>query len=113
MQKLGSTYIFTSHALSKMRHYRMSESVVRKIIRHPDRVEEGVVEDFIASMKETGSKSYPEAWVMYKPINEVDNHGISRSSLKILTAWKYPGKSKERNIIPDEVLREVRSIIGF
>jgi len=112
MCKTEDKYIWTSHALAKMRHYKMSASVVKRIVRHPDRVEESVVEDCIAAMKLTQSKQYPEAWVIYKPVKD-STKSNSKGKLKILTSWKYPGISKERNAIPENVLKEIRGILGF
>ena len=31
--------------------------------------------------------------------------------IKIITAWRYPGKSPERDPVPQEVLREIRKIL--
>jgi|SRR3989339_1043928 len=49
-------YIWTNHALQKMRFYRLSESRVRRILRNPERTEDGVAPDTIASMQPAGSK---------------------------------------------------------
>lgn len=104
-RKIEEKYIWTSHAQSKMRHYRLSESRVKRIVRHPVRIEEGVAEDTVAVMAPAGGTKYSEVWVMYK---------ISRKEQKItvITAWRYPGKSSERDPIPPEVVREVREIVG-
>jgi hypothetical protein len=106
-RKIEDKYIWTSHAQAKMRHYNISESLVKRTIRHPDRVEEAIVEDLIAAMKKTGSKTYPELWVMYVPVKS------DGGKIKIITAWRFPAESKERDPIPPEILEEVRSVIGW
>ena len=105
MRKVENKYIWTSHVQNKMRHYAISESLVKRVIRHPDRVEEAIVADMVAAMKKTKSKQYPEVWVMYTPVRD--------AKLKIITAWKYPAESDERDPIPESILKEVREIIGF
>ncbi len=111
MPKIEDKYIWTNHAQSKMRHYNISESLVKRAIRHPDRVEEAIVDELIAAMKKTGSKTYPELWVMYASIknNKKDEGG----KIKIITAWRFPGESKERDPIPQDILDEVRQVIGY
>lgn len=34
-----------------------------------------------------------------------------RRQIKIITAWRYPGISPERDPVPEEILREVRSLL--
>lgn len=85
----------------------MSETLVKRIIRHPDRVEEAIVPDLVAAMKEMKSKSFPEAWVMYTPVKG------KKEKLKIITAWRYPAESSARDPIPEDIIKEVRDIIGF
>jgi hypothetical protein len=63
--------------------------------------------DLVAAMKKTGSKTFPELWVMYTPVKE------EGGKIKIITAWRFPGESKERDPIPKEILEEVRSVIGY
>lgn len=106
MQKKTNKHIWTSHVQNKMRHYNMSESLVKRTIRHPDRTEEAIVPGLVAAMKKTRSKNYPEAWVMYYPTEKKDQ------KIKIVTAWRYPGESPERDPVPNDVIEEVRSIIG-
>jgi len=57
-------YIWTSHAQYKMRYYRMSESLVKRVVRYPTRVEEGVIENAVACMRpahlnSTSTRSVP------------------------------------------------------
>jgi len=95
-------YSWTNHVWSKMRFYGISESRIKRIIRFPKRIEEGIVEKTVAVMQPAGTKRYQEIWVMYK---------LSRSKLKIITAWRYPGKSPERDPIPAEIIQEIKSIL--
>jgi len=55
MLKNTGHYIWTSHVQSKMQFYRLSESKVKQIIRHPERIEEGIVPDTVAVMKAAGT----------------------------------------------------------
>lgn len=107
MRKVEQKYIWTSHVQYKMKHYKMSETLVKRIIRHPDRVEEAIVPDLVAAMKEMKSKRFPEAWVMYTPVKG------AKEKLKIITAWRYPAESSARDPIPEDIIKEVRDIIGF
>ena len=105
----SSKYIWTHHARDKMRYYRLTESRITRIIRHPARVEEGILEGAIAVMQVAGGKQYSEIWAMYVVIkSEVKNQ---RSKVKVITAWRYPGKSPERDPVPSEVLKEIRKLI--
>jgi hypothetical protein len=113
-------YIWTLHSKFKMKYYGISESRVKRIINFPDRVEEGIVKNTIAAMQKSGSKKkYQEIWVMYtmekskklKSGKEILNKIYKKPKIKIITAWRYPGKSPERNPIPEEILREVRNIL--
>lgn len=106
MPKTERTYIWTNHAQKKMRHYNISESLVKRIIRHPDRTEEAIVPGLIAAMKKMKSKSYPEVWTMYCPVEK------EGGQIKIITAWRYPAESPERDPIPADILQEVRGIVG-
>ncbi len=100
------TYIWTHHAHDKMRHYRLTESRIKRIIRHPTRVEEGVIEDGIACMQPAGGKTYSEIWAMYV----LSGTSIARQ-IKIITCWRYPGKSPSRDPIPGAVLREIQMLL--
>ena len=101
-------YQWTSHARYKMQYYRISESRVKRIMRHPKRVEEGIVSKTVACMQPADGKTPGEIWVMYRL---ADGEGIRRKALKIITAWRYPGVSPERDPVPREILEEVRGIL--
>ena len=58
--------VWTSHAKFKMKYYGLSESRVKRVIRNPERVEEGIAEETVAMMQlgsSTSKKPY-EIWVM-------------------------------------------------
>ena len=89
-----------------MRHYRLTESRIKRIIRFPSRTEEGVIEEGIACMQSAGGKTYSEIWVMYVLSGTVDTRQI-----KIITCWRYPGRSPSRDPIPLDILREVQMLV--
>jgi hypothetical protein len=99
-----------------MRYYGISEGRVKRIIRFPARSEEGVIEGAVAVMQPTGTKQHQEIWVMYKlekttPISKITNFNLSDKKIKVITAWRYPGKSKTRDPIPQEIIREIQSLL--
>lgn len=153
IRSLDEKFLWTQHSKIKMRHYRLTESRVKRVIRHPTRVEEGILEGAIAAMSPAGGKRYSEIWVMYLVTergNTFSRHdsavpaaaslrvgaistkgGPSKSRLplsrkrivspyggwggekkiKVITAWRYPGRAPERDPIPVEILREIRKIL--
>jgi hypothetical protein len=104
----GSEKIFwTKHSKMKMRQYRFSEKRVLRILRKPDRKEEGIAEGTIAAMQISGTKKHPtEAWVMYVILKKP-------KGVKIISAWRYPGRTPigERPIIPQDTLEELEKLI--
>lgn len=62
---MGDKYIWTNHVRMKMRHYRLTEARIKRVIRHPIRTEEGVMENAIACMQPSEGTRYSEIWVMY------------------------------------------------
>lgn len=73
----------------KMQFYALTESRVKRILRAPKRIEEGVADGTVAMMQPAGSTRNPyEVWVM------VQDSNMKR---KIISAWKYPGKTKPRS----------------
>ncbi|MFH1162399.1 MAG: hypothetical protein V1696_03975 [Candidatus Jorgensenbacteria bacterium] len=124
MQKLpreDSTYSWTYHVVEKMQYYGISEGRIRRIIRHPSRVEEGIAPQTVAVMQPAGTKRYQEMWVMYKLVGRGQRAGsqlkahssklIEKPKIKVITAWRYPGKSPERDPVPRGVMEEVRRLL--
>ena len=82
---------WTKHAQQKLIEYNLSQSRVLRVLRHPHRIEEGIAPETIAVMQRAGSKKHPyEVWVMYQ---------LEKKKIKIISAWKYPGRSPEGKII--------------
>lgn len=102
-----SKYIWTAHSRIKMRQYGLSESRIKRIIRHPARVEEGILEGAVAAMQPAGSKKYSEVWVLYVPVKLK----IENLKLKIISVWRYPGRAPEREPVPHNILREIRKLL--
>lgn len=125
-------YIWTHHAQMKLRYYRLTESRIKRVIRHPSRIEESIVEGAVACMQPASAiavasafanaladksagkpaygKNYSEIWVMYVLINARRKEKKIKQ-MKIITAWRYPGRSPERDPVPAEILREIRNLI--
>ena len=100
--KNDSKYLWTAHVARKMRQYRISEGLVRRIIRTPKRMEEGIAPDTFAAMQTAGYKRPYEVWVMYQ----------KKSKVIVISAWRYPGISPIRAPIPipEDVLAELIEI---
>jgi len=47
---------------------------------------------------------------MYTLIKSNVKNQMSR--VKVITAWRYPGKSPARNPIPQEILDEIKNVIS-
>ena len=109
---LGSVRFFwIRHAEVKMRYYRLTPQRIKRIIRHPARLEQAIVEGAIAVMQPAyGSgrvspsgwladrKRYSEIWAMYVP---------TRDGIRVITAWRYPGRAPLRDPVPRQILLEV------
>ena len=98
---------WTQHSKTKLRQYRFSEKRVLRILKKPDRQEEGIAPGTIAAMQITGTKKHPtEAWTMYVVLKKP-------KGTKIISAWRYPGRTPkgERPIIPQDTLEELEKLI--
>ena len=109
LAKINDKYQWTQHSIYKMRHYSLSAQRIKRIIRHPERTEEAIVPNMIAVMSPFGRSPegrHPkgEIWAMYQVLKQ-------KRQIKIITAWRYPGKSPARNPIPKEILDEIRLIV--
>ena len=95
---------WTKHVQRKMRQYQLSEKRVLRVLRKPDRKEEGIAEGTLANMQTTGTKKHPtEIWLMYQ---------VKKPKIKIISAWRYPGVSPihEPPPIPEDILAELKNI---
>lgn len=102
MPKISTTAkkpLWTNHAKEKMRYYRLSENRVKRILNAPKRVERGIAPDTVAMMQRGGtSQKGHEIWVMVQD---------SPKQRKIISAWRYPGTTKEGEPLPEEILKEL------
>ena len=111
--KINDKYQWTRHSIYKMRHYGLSAQRIKRIIRHPERTEEAIVPNMIAVMCSDKNK---EIWAMYQLAHRRVNSKFEfRNSklkvIRIITAWRYPGKSSARDPIPQEILDEIKAIV--
>jgi len=106
---------WTNHSQRKLRQYRLSEKRVLRVLRRPDRKEEGIAPGTLANMQTTGTKKHPtEIWVMYQTASSRLKAQSSKPAQKtkfvrIISAWKYPAISpKGKTIpIPDDILQDL------
>lgn len=84
--------IWTKHSIEKMQFYNLSENRLKRILRNPDRKEEGIALGTLAVMQRTGSRKHPtEIWLMHQNIGK---------KIRIISAWRYPGMSPKGKEIP-------------
>jgi ribosomal protein L44E len=97
--------LWTKHAREKMRFYRLSESRLKRVLRNHKRKELGIASGTIAVMQPTTSKHTSEIWLMY----QTTKSKVKSQKLKVISAWRYPGKSPIRGPIPIplEILEEL------
>ncbi|MEK7115162.1 MAG: hypothetical protein AAB847_02275 [Patescibacteria group bacterium] len=109
-------YHWTAHSKHKMMRYQISESLVKRIIRSPKRVEEGIAPKTFAVMQSFGvaqdksKKKSKEIWVMYTYAKSK----LQNPNFKIIvSAWRYPGITKPGKSlsIPPDTLGELRKIV--
>lgn len=113
--KQDGKYLWTFHVRDKMKFYNISEGRIKRIIRHPKRIEDGVAPKTLAAMQPSDSKKYQEIWVMWQEVSKPKSKSKKliigdRGSVKIISAWRYPGKSPARNPIPQSILDEIRNL---
>ena len=89
-------FYWTKHSQEKLRQYGLSASRIKRLIRHPERIEAGIAPETWASMQTAGSKKHPyEIWTMY-----VIEKTKGQKSIRVISAWKYPGKTNPGDPIP-------------
>jgi len=97
---------WTQHSKAKLRQYRLSEKRVLRVLRKPERREEGIAPGTIASMQIAGTKKRPtEIWTMYVILRKP-------KGTKIISAWRYPGVSQKRGPVPvpEDILAELKNM---
>jgi|SRR3989344_844884 len=106
-------YYWTSHVIRKMAFYGLSSDRVKRVIRNPQRVEDGVAENTIAVMMSGPNKKKPtEIWTMYQQKNQnakIKNQNLGKKI--IISAWRYPGISPVGKAIPipQDILEELKN----
>lgn len=123
----SGAYSFTMHAEHKMRQYGLSAQKVRGVIRRPKRRQEGIAPRTIAVMQPVSPKIVAgketwkqEVWVMFQERKTIlsEQSGwttelpvglgeFQTKSIRIISAWRYPGMSPKNHPIPEEILREM------
>jgi len=99
--KLSEKFIWTLHCQEKMRFYGLSENRLKRVLRNPNRIEEGVAPKTVALMQCTGSKKRPtEIWLMYQKRG---------AKLRLISAWRYPAISpvNQPPPIPEDIWRDL------
>lgn len=129
-------YEWTQHAVIKMKQYGLTAQRILRVVKNPQRVEEGIVKNTIAVMQpaslrtKDGKRTWSqEIWTMYQlrksgaisksqfPISKNNpNPKYQRpkifgpQKIRLISAWRYPGVSPKRNPIPEEILREIENL---
>ena len=104
---------WTKHIKEKMKEYQISERRLLRILRNPERKEEGIAPDTIAVMQTAGRKRPYEIWLMYQiRKSKAKNKKLKGEKIIMISAWKYPGKSPVRKPpIPEDVLENLEEIL--
>ena len=98
-----------------MNYYRLSEARVKRVLNNPKRKELGIAPGTVAVMQPTSSKHSSEIWAMYQPVRDIRSSSVEGQAqgkgekIRVITAWRYPGKSPIRGPIPipEEILEEL------
>ncbi len=92
-------FFWTNHAKYKLLQYGLSPTTVKKVLRRPERTEEGVAPETSAVMQRKDTKKTKrELWVMYQKV-------AGSVRVKIISAWIYPGVSPEGKeiFLPEDI----------
>lgn len=104
---------WTHHIIRKMQYYGLTPSRVLRVIRAPERIEDGVAEGTLAAMQTAGTKAKPwEVWVMWRDeAKRAKPDPLNPGRKIVITAWRYPGTSpvRERVPIPSDIMAELES----
>lgn len=111
--KNSDKYTWTNHVVGKMHYYGLSEQRIKRVVRAPKRIEEGVAPNTVAVMQTQGKgnkdkKWSQEIWVMWQNVKDKKSKTKSQK-IRIISAWRYPGVSPERGPIPipEDILEEL------
>lgn len=98
--KKSKALFWTNHVRGKMKFYGLSEQRISRVLHNPSRIEEGIALNTFAIMQSAGSQKHPyEIWLMLQE---------TKARRKIISAWKYPGRTKPGDPLPEEVLRDLK-----
>ncbi len=115
--KNDKRFYWTLHIKEKMRYYRISEGLLRRILKSPARQEKGIAPRTIALMRPAGTKKPSEIWLMYQLVRQNSSKrnlgGQVSQKKKMISAWRYPGISPkgEPIPIPEDIVEELRGRI--
>ena len=92
-----------------MKFYGLTPQRVLRVLRKPDRCQEGVAENCTACMQSLSNKVKSEIWLMYITQSKVKNGKLKINHKKIITAWRYPTVSpiQDEIPIPQDILDEI------
>lgn len=102
-----------------MRFYKLSEQRVRRVLHAPKRIEEGIAPKTVAMMQPSSVRleRTTEGKARNGQREETWNHEIwvmiqdARNKRKVISAWRYPGKTRPGQALPNEILREINEAI--
>ena len=110
-------YEWTQHAAFKMKQYGLTAQRILRVVKNPQRTEEGIVKNTIAVMQPASLRTKDgkrvwsqEIWAMYQIKGKSKNEKIKTftpQKIRLISAWRYPGVSPKRDPIPEEILREL------
>lgn len=112
-------YFWTNHAKHKLLQYSLSPTLVKKVVRRPERTEKGIAPETTAVMQRKDTKKTKrEVWVMYQKKSKVKNHPpageagklkVFGGQIRIISAWIYPGVSptSKEIFVPEDVWAEL------
>jgi hypothetical protein len=111
--KDNEKFSWTKHSIEKMKFYNFSAQRITRVINNPERKEEAVAPGCVAVAQTVGNKRKTEIWVMYKQIGTKINNKFAKPKVRIISAWRYPGISPKRGVIPipEDVLEELENMV--
>ena len=121
LPKNTEKYEWTQHAVIKMKQYGLTAQRILRVVKNPQKVEEGIVKNTIAVMQPSSFSTKDgkrvwnrEIWAMYQIKRKVQNAKLKTfgaQRIRLISAWRYPGVSPKRDPIPEEILRELESML--
>ncbi|MDI6777649.1 MAG: hypothetical protein QMD77_00495 [Patescibacteria group bacterium] len=104
-----------------MKQYGLTAQRILRVVKNPERTEEGIVRNTIAVMQpssfstKNGKRVWTrEIWAMYEKKAKSQRSKVKSlvgQKIKIISAWRYPGVSPKRDPIPNEILQELESML--